>query len=209
MDQRRKITFLLEFQSLVISEYFIFKKSNNAIITAGLVSDVENLISTLFSDKDLSPSHIRARQLYMILRDTMIGLDTGKAPTLNKIPWDLATDKYDLNPQKYLDSYYLAHLYFGSSSKDLASSKLLINSFLKKVLVEISRFTGVMVRDSGLKEALELAKYDYKAEILQNKALQQDRKGKTPEQILAEFQFELDQIGPRDIFCRTPVGSSK
>ena len=209
MDQRRKITFLLEFQSLIISEYFIFKKSNNAIITAGLVSDVENLISTLFSDKDLSPSHIRARQLYMILRDTMIGLDTGKVAPLNCIYWEQATENYELAPQKYLDSYYLAHLYFGSSSKDLASSKLLINSFFKKVLVEISRFTGIMVTDSGLKEALELAKYDYKAEILQNKALQKDRKAKTPEQVLAEFHFELDQIGPRDIFCRTPVGSSK
>ena len=209
MDQRRKITFLLEFQSLIISEYFIFKKSNNAILTTGVVSDVENLIFTLFSDKDLSVSHIRARQLYTILRDTMIGLDTGKASPLNRIYWDLASDQYDLNPQKYLDSYYLAHLYNGSSSKDLASSKLLINSFLKKVLVEISRFTGLMVTDSGLKHASELANYDYKAEILQNKALQQAGKAKTPEQILAEFQFELDQIGPRDIFCRTPVGSSK
>jgi hypothetical protein len=202
MDRSLKISFLIEFQKRIITEYSILKKKNQLILTNPLVSDVESLIHFLLSTRDNKTSHIRARQLYTVLRDTMICLDGGEVPSLGKTCWEVASGTYAAPNQTYLESYFISHLYFDQSIKGLAAARSSIIKFLRNILDEISRFTGVLVTIDGASRILELSKYDYSLKVLNTRILNKSGKGKTPEQIIKEFQMELAQTGSDDNICR-------
>jgi hypothetical protein len=163
---------------------------------AAIVSDCRLVLHLLFRSDysyDISENAQNASKLYRFLRDTWIMSYENKIPMFKEYSDNFDLKDLETKNTQYFESYYLA---YRETPEKRDHCLKIIDSFLWVFYDGLDIFNPHFSSPDDFYNSLRFKDFDYIGEIKKHSRKPQ----KNPDQIIKDYQMELDQIGRGEIF---------